>query len=120
VQADVEVPIADIPDHGPLTTLMRALNLKVGARTVMAGDPWSSAGTQDVANHFTFKSVAGRAPGLETAFDNPASEALFDTLTDAGAPEFGCVKPEVVSKAAAPGAKYDPMDTDGADDICYQ
>lgn len=124
VQSDVEVPIADVADHGPLAALMRGLNLKVGATTVMAGDPWNAAGTQDVANHFTGLSVDGRLPGLETAFDNPASEALFDTLTDAGPPRLGCVKPDIVPPNATKGAKYDPLDDPinpaNPNDKCFQ
>jgi hypothetical protein len=123
-QADVEVPIANIPDHGPLTALMQALNLRVGATTVMGGDAWGGAGIEDVANHFTQFSVAGRDPGLEATFDNVATQTTFKVFTDAGAPVFGCVKPDIVPPNAAPGAKYDsnddPLHPSNANDQCYE
>ncbi|MBS0417477.1 MAG: hypothetical protein JSR66_07170 [Proteobacteria bacterium] len=106
VQANVEVPIANVADHGPLTALMQGLNLKVAATTVMAGDPWNAANTQDVANHFTPLSVPARA--LSSLSD--VLDPLFKLLTDQGAPRFGCVKADVVPPAAAHGAQYDPMD----------
>jgi hypothetical protein len=105
IQADVEVPISNIA-HLPPT--LSSLNIKVGARTVVAGDAWNGGGTQDVANHFTVVSVPGR--GLKFLNSIPGIDLLFQLLADTPAPQLGCVKPDVVPGQTAPGANYQPSD----------
>jgi Flp pilus assembly protein TadG len=108
IQADVEVPIANV---AALPAPLNNLNMKVAARTVVAGDAWNGGGTQNVADHFTPVSV----PGKTISFLNsiPGIDALFQLLADTPAPQFGCVKPDVVPAATAPGANYQ------ASDACY-
>ncbi|HKT73549.1 MAG TPA: TadE family protein [Steroidobacteraceae bacterium] len=118
VEADVQVPIASVTHFAPLANL----GLKVSATTVIAGDPWNSGSAADVAGHLTDASALGRLPvytGLKYAF-LPSILALSDSPHSV---EFGCVKPDVVPKAAAPGAHYDPLDDpespSNESDRCY-
>lgn len=107
MQADVEVPIADIA-HLPAP--LNALNLKVAARTVMAGDTWSGGGSQEVASQQTWLTDMGK---------DPATQALglvlapFAAVFSDSAPQFGCVRPDVVPDQTAQNANYQ------ADDPCY-
>jgi hypothetical protein len=117
VEARVEVPVANIAHFKPL----QAINLKIGATTVIAGDPWGSAGAADVADHMTIVSVPARAIRLLNKI--PGIDILFRFLTDTPAPQFGCVKPDVVPEHVAPGAQYDPQDDPSnpanVNDKCY-
>jgi hypothetical protein len=108
IEADVEVPIVNIA-HLPRP--LNNLNVKVGATTVVAGDAWNGAGTQNVADHFTPVSVPGRAISILNKI--PGINGLFQLLADTPAPQFGCVRPDVVPSATAPGASYQ------ASDPCY-
>jgi hypothetical protein len=108
VEADVEVPVANISHFLPLS----GINLRIGASTVMAGDPWSAGSAQDVVDHLTPLAVPARAmhilnqiPGIDFLF-----KFLVDTPGDTALPQFGCVKPDVVPEAATNGAHYDPTD----------
>jgi hypothetical protein len=117
VEADVEVPLVNIAHFAPLANI----NLKIGASTVIAGDPWNGGGAADVGNHFTGASVPGRLINIVDQI--PGINQLFQLLADTPAPQFGCVKPDVVPAAAAPGAKYNPQDDptnpSNANDKCY-
>jgi hypothetical protein len=108
VQADVEVPIANIAN---LPAPLNNMNLKLAATTVVAGDAWNGDGARDVAGHFTPVSVPGRAISILNSI--PGIDALFQLLADTPAPQLGCVKPDVVPAATAPGANYQ------ASDPCY-
>lgn len=105
VQADVEVPIANIAS---LPAPLNNLNVKVAARTVVAGDAWNGGGTQNVADHFTVTSVPGKA--ISFLNNIPGINELFELLADTPAPQLGCVKPDVVPGQTAPGANYQPSD----------
>ena len=106
VQADVEVPIANIAH---LPALLSNLNVAVAARTVVAGDAWNSGGSQDVADHQTLRSDMGKNPALKglQALLIPFAAVFSDT--PAG-PQFGCLRPDVVPGQTAPGANYQPGD----------
>ena len=117
VEADVEVPVVNITHFTPLTNI----NLKIGATTVIAGDPWNGDGAADVASHFGGLSVPGRLINLVDQI--PGIDTLFQLLAGTPAPQLGCVKPEVVPDAAAKGAKYNPQDdpsnSSNPNDKCY-
>jgi hypothetical protein len=53
----------------------------------------------------------------------PGADLLFQWFADTPAPVFGCVKPDVVPDAVAPGAKYnsqdDPNSPSNPNDQCY-
>jgi hypothetical protein len=100
VQADVEVPIANIT-HLPAP--LNALNLSVGARTVVAGDTWSGAGSQDVASQQTGLTDAGRDPILKPLQTLITPWALLFSDQPQG-PQLGCVSPDVVPDQTAPGS----------------
>jgi len=104
VEADVEVPVVNIAHFAPLANI----NIKVGASTVIAGDAWSGGGAQDVGGRFTALAVPARAISLVNKI--PGIDLLFQLLAGTPAPKLGCVKPEVVPAATAPGAKYNPQD----------
>ena len=106
IQADVEVPITNIA-HLPAP--LNALNLKVAARTVVAGDAWGGDGAAQVADHQNLVTDQGRDPALKDGLKTLVSPwvAIF---TDTPPPQFGCVRPDVVPAAAAPGAHYSPGD----------
>jgi hypothetical protein len=105
MQADIEVSVANIA-HLPAP--LNALNLKVAARTVMAGDTWSGGGSQDVASEQTWKTDVGKNPALQVV--GLALTPLAAVFSDTGAPQFGCVRPDVVPGQTAPGANYQPND----------
>jgi hypothetical protein len=115
-EADVEVPVANVVGLPWLSN-----NLKIGATTVIAGDPWNGGGAADVAGHLTDVSVPGKLISILTNF--PGIDVLFKFLSGTDAPKFGCVKPDVVPDATAPGAKYDPQDDpmnpNNPNDQCY-
>jgi len=120
VQARVEVPVANVANFSPLSNI----NLRIGASTVIAGDPWNAAGGADVANHMTVISVPGRALKQTVAIlNNPVLTRLFGLFVDTPPPQFGCVKPDVVPEGTAPGALYDPTDNpispSNPNDKCY-
>ena len=132
VQADVEVPVANMTNAGPLAQLMNNLNLRIGATTVMAGDPWNASSSQDVADHQTIVSVPGRLLGkvnkaLDILKNVPGVPDPIKLLVDTGLPVFGCVKPDIVPNGTpgrgAPGAQYDSSDDPGSpdnpNDKCY-
>jgi hypothetical protein len=105
VQADVEVPIANIT-HLPAP--LNALNLTVGARTVVAGDAWGGDGAQQVADKQNAITDQGKDPvltGLKATL-TPLAAVFSDTPP----PQFGCIRPDVVPAQAAPGANYKPTD----------
>jgi hypothetical protein len=102
-KADVEVPLANVAHFLPLSNI----NITIGASTVIAGDPWDGGGAADVASHQTFKSVPGKAISWLNSI--PGGSLLFQWLADTPPPQFGCVKPDVVPDAAAPGAQYNPQ-----------
>jgi len=108
--ANVEVRVANIAD---LPAPLNNLNLSIGATTVMAGDAWNAGGSQDEANHFTFASVPARAPGLRQLFSSAPVQAMMQMISDSNGPQIGCVRPDVVPSATAPGAQYN------ANDTCY-
>ena len=112
-KADVKVPVplVNIAQFAPLPNV----NVTIDAATVIAGDPWNAGGAANVASHFTdtsipgkLASVANKIPGLDTVLSWFAGAA----------PVWGCVKPDVVPDATAPGAKYDPTKATGADNQC--
>ncbi|HEY3786501.1 MAG TPA: TadE family protein [Steroidobacteraceae bacterium] len=121
IEADVEVSVAPITSFAPLNRIFR-----IGATTVMAGDPWNGDGAADVAGRLTQEAVPARNPAVEalTLLLTP----LTTPLTSAEPPQFGCVKPEIVpNKEAgigAPGAPYnplnDPTNPNPPDDFCYR
>jgi hypothetical protein len=108
IQADVEVPIANVT-HLPAP--LNALNLKVAARTVVAGDAWGGDGAQQVADHQNILTDLGKNPALQGL--KLALTPLAAVFSDHGPPKFGCLRPDVVPAQAAPGASYSP------DDPCY-
>jgi hypothetical protein len=115
VKAEVAVSVAPIAHFDVLN---RALTLS--ASTVMAGDPWNGGGGPDVAGHIGVAAVPAKsASSLVTLLD-----VLVAPLTSTPAPQFGCVKPDVVPKDASPGAfpSYNPLaDPSSSDDPnhCY-
>jgi hypothetical protein len=116
-EADVEVPVANVAGLPWLSN-----NLRIGATTVIAGDPWNAGGATDVAAHFG----AGSIPGKLLDFVNqiPGSDLLFKWLAGVPrAPILGCVKPDVVPDTVAPGAVYnsqdDPKNPSNPNDQCY-
>lgn len=117
VEADVAVPVANIAHFAPLANI----NLKIGASTVIAGDPWDGGGAADVAGHFTDFSVPGRAVSLVERI--PGINVLFQAFAGTPAPQLGCVKPDVVPASVANGAKYNPQDNptnpSNPNDQCY-
>jgi len=106
VQADVEVNIANVAS---LPSPLNNLNLKVAARTVVAGDAWNGDGAQNVADHQTVRSDIGR--------NNPLLQGLQLLLTPLAAvfsdvpqgPQFGCLRPDVVPSQTAPGITSLPI-----------
>lgn len=123
IEADVEVPVVNVMHFAPLSNL----NLKIGATTVMAGDPWNGDGAADVAGHQSQLSVPAKQPEFQVLKDlvlAPFVAAFIDTPP----PQFGCVKPEIVPNTqgglGAPGAQYnplnDPSDPSHPDDFCYE
>jgi hypothetical protein len=104
MQADVEVPISNIA-HLPRP--LNAMNLKVAARTVMAGDTWSGGGSPDVASEQTWLTDVGKNPAVQALglMLAPLAAVFSDS-----APQFGCVRPDVVPGQTAPGANYQPND----------
>jgi hypothetical protein len=105
VAANVEVPLARITHFAPLN----GFDVRIGATTVMAGDPWSAAGADDVADKFTVLSVPGKAVSIL----NNIPDFIFQLFAGAPTPKFGCVKPDVVPNRVAPLAAYDPTDQSG-------
>jgi TadE-like protein len=121
IEADVEVSVAPITNFTPLNRIF-----KIGATTVMAGDPWNGDGAADVASRLTQEVVPARNPAIEAL--TTLLLGLTTPLTSADPPQFGCVKPEIVpNKEAgigAPGAAYnplnDPTSPNPPDDFCYR
>jgi hypothetical protein len=118
VEADVEVPVVNIPQFAALT------NIKIAATTVIAADPWNGDGAKDVGRHFTDLSVPGRlASVINTLTSLPGISELFKVLAGTPAPVFGCVKPDVVPTNTAQGAKYNssdnPTNPSNPNDQCY-
>lgn len=118
VEADVAVPVANVAGFAPLA----AINLTIGATTVIAGDPWNGGGAADVGAHFTGVVVPGRSMTLLDRI--PGISLLFPALAGTPQPQLGCVKSDVVPQATAPGAVYDPGDDPSAPtvslaDQCY-
>ena len=115
-QADVEVPVANVVGLPWLSN-----NLRIGATTVIAGDPWNAGGAADVAAHMGATSIPGKILGLVNKI--PGGNLLFQWLSDTPAPQFGCVKPDVVPDTVAPGATYNPQDDpnnpSNPNDKCY-
>jgi len=68
-----------------------------------------------------FKINFGGGPGPVEKI--PGIDILFRFLSDTPAPQFGCVKPDVVPEHVAPGAQYDPQDDPSnptnVNDKCY-
>lgn len=117
VGADVEVPVVNLPQFPALT------NIKIAATTVIAGDPWNGDGAKDVGRHFTDISVPGKLASVINSLTSlPGIGELFKALAGTPAPVFGCVKPDVVPTATAPGAKYnssdDPNNPSSPNDQC--
>jgi hypothetical protein len=110
IGANVEVPLANVTHFAPLSNL----NLKIGATTVVAGDPWSASGSQDVVDHMSLVSVPARIGNFLSQF--PGVDQFFELLAGTDAPQIGCVKPDVVPDYAAPGASYDTEDDSGVDE----
>jgi hypothetical protein len=114
--AEVEVPIANITHFAPLNSA----NLKVAGKTVMAGDPWNAAGAEDVADHLTHGALVAKTGGILQQVKNiPGINTLFQLLAGAPAPDFGCVKADIVPGDVAPGAKYSPGDPQNSNDQCF-
>jgi hypothetical protein len=120
-EANVEVPVANITGLPWLGN-----SLKIGATTVIAGDPWNAGGAADVAAHLGNGSVPGRALKTVTDVLNsiPGINELFDMLAGTKPPQFGCVKPDVVTDAATNNmAVYnssdDPNNPSNPNDKCY-
>jgi hypothetical protein len=115
IQADVEVPIANIAH---LPAILSNLNLKVASRTVVAGDAWNGNGPQDVADHQSTVTNFSLFPS-DIGRNNPVLQGLQLVLTPLAlvfadsSPQFGCDRPDVVPAGTAPGANYQ----DG--DPCY-
>lgn len=115
IQADVEVPIANIAH---LPAILSNLNVKFGARTVVAGDAWNAHGTQDVADHQSTLTDFSIFPS-DVGRKNPVLQGLQLLLAPLAAvfsdssPNFGCDRPDVVPDGTAPGANYQP------NDACY-
>jgi hypothetical protein len=108
VKAEVQVPVAAVTHFAPLNQVFT-----LTASTVMAGDSWNGGGAADVASHIGIKAV----PGKLLSYLKPLLEVVTAPLTNSGPPEFGCVKPDVVPKDAAPSATYNPLaDPDTSDD----
>ncbi len=112
IAANVEVPVSNVAHFAPLANA----NLRIGATTVIAGDPWSASGTQDVADHMSILSVPSRNPVTNFLRRFPAMDPLFELLAGTDAPKLGCVKPDVVPGYAAPGATYDTESDSGVDE----
>jgi len=106
VQADVEVPVANISHFAPL----KNINLKIAATTVMAGDAWNAGGTENEAKHFTFQSVPLKALGGPLSSLKAILDPIWQMISGTDGPQFGCVRPDVVPRATAPGAQYSPGD----------
>jgi len=107
-RADVTVPLANVADFAPLSNI----GVTIHATTVIAGDTWSGGGPTNVASHFDNPLTS---PGKALSWaNNPALTVLFDAFGTA--PVWGCVKPDVVSGTAAPGAKYN---SNTADSSCH-
>ena len=114
--AQVEVPIANIAHFAPLNNA----NLKIAGKTVMAGDPWNASGAEDVADHLTHGAVPAKLGGiLQKVKKIPGIDTLFQLLAGAPAPDFGCVKADVVPGDVAQGAKYSPGDPQNSNDQCF-
>jgi hypothetical protein len=123
-QADVEVPLANVAHFAPLANL----NLTIGASTVIAGDPWNGGGAADVAGHFTPLSVPGRALSALTSVMNLLSNIPgidpFEMLAGTPPPQFGCIKPDVVTQDATNSmavynSQDDPRNPSNPNDQCY-
>jgi hypothetical protein len=125
IEADVEVPIANIAHFAPLANI----NIKVGATTVMAGDPWNAGGAADVNAHMGLLAVPAKAYTADPIF-GPLQTILntlfYQPLSGTDGPQFGCVKPDIVPQNVAPGAynngKYDSNadpTVAGTDNTCY-
>jgi hypothetical protein len=110
VQANVEVPVANITHFAPLQNI----NLTIGATTVIAGDPWNADGAGGVADHFP-KSPASAVParGANWLTSIPGVNQFFKWFAGADAPTPGCLKPEIVPDSVAPGASYDSNNDQG-------
>jgi len=124
VQANVEVPLVNVAHFAPLAKI----NLKIGATTVVAGDAWNAGGTADVASRFTVLSVPDRffKCGASASAQGASWYAklgsflaklggwlykqFFQMLSGTDGPQFGCIRPDVVPKYAAPQAHYGPND----------
>jgi hypothetical protein len=107
VEADVEVPVVNIAHFKPL----KNINLKIGATTVIAGDPWNAGGAQSVADHYPKRPIAAvpaRAGGFLSKL--PGANLIFQWLADAPPPTIGCLKPDVVPASVATGANYQASD----------
>ena len=104
IQANVEVAIANATGFAPLS----ALNLKVAATTVIAGDTWNAGGAANVAGHLGPLAVPGKA--ISVLDKIPFIDVVFEWLADTPAPQFGCVRPDVVPAATARGATYSTSD----------
>ena len=116
-EAEVNVPLVNVAHFAPLSNI----NIAIGATTVIAGDPWNGGGAADVASHIG-AAVPARIAGKFTGMMSSISNILFEWLADTPAPVFGCVKPDVVPKAAA-DAQYNPQDDpsnpSNPNDQCY-
>jgi hypothetical protein len=107
VSADVEVPIVNVAHFAPLANI----GLTIGAKTVVAGDPWNGGGAQNVADHIGDAAI-GRTISLINKI--PGVNTLFTYLAGAPAPVMGCVKADIVpTDATATKPAYDPTKTTG-------
>lgn len=105
IEADVEVPIANIAHFLPLSNI----NIKVGATTVMAGDPWNAGGASNVNDHIGIAAVPAKAYTADPLFgplQTLLQDLLYQPLSGTDGPQFGCVKPDVVPQGVAPNASY--------------
>jgi len=111
--ADVKVPVplVNIAQFAPLPST----TVTIEAKTVIAGDPWNAGGAVNVVTHFTDTSIPGKLAAL--ANEIPGLNTILYWLAGAY-PVWGCVKPDVVPTATAPGATYDPAKSTGADNVC--
>jgi hypothetical protein len=90
--ANVEVALNNVTHFEPLS----ALNLKLGATTVIAGNAWNAGGNADVKEHIPFTNAK-----LKSAIDglNSGLDFIFAFFEKSGGPNIWCVNPDVVPDA---------------------